>query len=344
MPCLTKNKFINGFEIDFLLNDLDFNDDEIELVKNIWFDDFNGKNINIKNKTNGANIAMNLVIKMKIEILDNNIITKFLGKETLQKSYSYLLAKLILNRHFDINSMSNAKSTLLSNIIWTNSIDVLKFIINNRDDINVDFYESKFWNTYLDLANALEHLEIAEILEKVNKKSSSSSISNVFNEHEKIENLVLDYNENFLLPNDIKNKLDLAIEYKRNKNYIEALELYYEFIIPKVPNHPTILYSLAKLILTIGHLELSYNLFNRVISIQEVLWREEYVFDSKVFINDLIKARDSYDKKLHLQAQVSWQWQIQFTPISEIDWRNIFWLYLDFNNEYDYLKYIFENS
>lgn len=347
---LTKNKFINTFEIDFLLNDLEFNEDEIQLVNDIWITEFNGKNINAIKDDNGTNIAMNLVLQLTDAMLNKNILITimWLDKETLQSAYSYILAKVILNDDFDLNASSYSNSTLLSNIIWTNSIDVLKFLLKHRKDINVKYYSSKFWDTYIDLANELWNFDVAEILEKHinnnlidNQNNVSNNINNVFDEYEQIENLIIDYNEDFLLSSNVKNKLDLAIEYKRNSEYMKAFEVYYTHLIPKYPNHPTIMYSFAKLVLTIWHLQLAFNIFNRVISIQSALWREEYIWDSKIFIEDLILARDNYDKKISLQSQVSWQFD--FEPLSKEEWDEIFWLNYDFNNEYEYLNFLFNN-
>lgn len=159
------NKYINEYDVSLLLGNLEIDDAEIELIKNSWIPDFNWLNINTKNKWNGCNIAMTLVVLMQDNVLKDNILTETIPINILISTYTYFLAKVILNKDFDINAKSYTDSTLLSNVIRSNNIDILKFLLNNRKDLNVNLCKSRFWNTYLDIATESWHFEIFDMLQ-----------------------------------------------------------------------------------------------------------------------------------------------------------------------------------
>lgn len=96
------------------------------------------------------------------------------------------------------------------------------------------------------------------------------SDKNIYENSSEIAQMVFAYDD-LSIPSHLKSKLDLAIEYKRQKKYLKALEIYYNDLIPELPNHPVILFSLAKLVLTFGHLGLALQLFRRVINFEEAL-------------------------------------------------------------------------
>jgi hypothetical protein len=50
-------------------------------------------------------------------------------------------------------------------VIRSNNIDILKFLLNNRKDLNVNLCKSMFWNTYLDIAKESWHFEIFDMLQ-----------------------------------------------------------------------------------------------------------------------------------------------------------------------------------
>lgn len=279
---LTRNKFINEYEIDFLLSDLEFNDDEIELVKYIWIDDFNWENINTIKEDNGSNIPMNLVLQMTDELLKNNFLINrmWLDKDTLISAYSYILAKLVVNKNFNINSSSLANSTLLSNVIGTNSTDVLIFLLKNRNDLNIDQYISTYWNTYFDLAKGIGHLEIADILKNHHNNKNYSMLAMVWSWNKKsIEELlsdwdflwIVEYCKNGTLmwnPQEIALGLyNIANQAWQHYNNNElAIKLYKESI--KYDEYaPTVYNNLATAYKRLGEYENSILLYNKSLSL-----------------------------------------------------------------------------
>ncbi len=146
------------------MSDLIFHSDEISFIKNKGFYAFNWLDLNVKKPDNGNNILMDLLMCLSFTILKKDI-------ETIL-SISF---KFILNKSFDINSENYAWSTVLSNIIqlWIPSY-ILDFILENRDDVNIGWYETQYGKTYLDLAIAFERDDIVEILKKKSQKTSCS--------------------------------------------------------------------------------------------------------------------------------------------------------------------------
>jgi len=87
---------------------------------------------------------MTLVVLMQDNVLKDNILTETIPINILISTYTYFLAKVILNKDFDINAKSYTDSTLLSNVIRSNNIDILKFLLNNRKDLNINLCKSRF--------------------------------------------------------------------------------------------------------------------------------------------------------------------------------------------------------
>jgi ankyrin repeat protein len=87
---------------------------------------------------------MTLVVLMQDNVLKDNILTETIPINILISTYTYFLAKVILNKDFDINAKNYTDSTLLSNVIRSNNIDILKFLLNNRKDLNVNLCKSMF--------------------------------------------------------------------------------------------------------------------------------------------------------------------------------------------------------
>lgn len=113
------------------------------------------------------------------------------------------------------------------------------------------------------------------------------SDKNIYENSSEIAQMVFAYDD-LSIPSHLKSKLDLAIEYKRQKKYLEALEIYYKDLIPELPNHPVVLFSLAKLVLTFGHISLALQLFRRVINFEEAMQVNIYKIQAREYLQIII--------------------------------------------------------
>lgn len=171
------------------------------------------------------------------------------------------------------------------------------------------------------------------------------SDKNIYENSSEIAQMVFAYDD-LSIPSHLKSKLDLAIEYKRQKKYLEALEIYYKDLIPELPNHPVVLFSLAKLVLTFGHIGLAYYLFARVVNFEDKMWVNIYTIQAAEYfhiIDEGWKSTKDLTEVLLLRQRVSGQWA-DFSFELGAYLTNKLAIEKKFDNEYEYLKYIFENK
>lgn len=170
---LNRNNFINSFDVNNILNNLSFDNRAVKIIRDLGFPNFNW-DITWKDALDIApklvryltNVFFKAIQKIEDQYNDVILIDEEKEEVIFKLAYSDLLAKIILNPNFDINLPDKNGVTLLSHIIFTNNIDILEFLLKNRHDTNIIQNKTQFWDTYIEFANGLGHLEVSKILEK----------------------------------------------------------------------------------------------------------------------------------------------------------------------------------
>lgn len=128
-----------------MLNNTLFTEDEIHFIQREWFPCFNGTNLDIKsewpNKWNP--LYMHLFIIHRYEFDSNE-----------RQKYINVLIKLLYNPKYNFNLTNSSGSTIISNLIQLWNYEALETILKYWNNVQCKYWESKFWDTYIDLALA----------------------------------------------------------------------------------------------------------------------------------------------------------------------------------------------
>lgn len=176
---IRENNLILWYDLDYLKSEWNtITIDDLDLIRSnntLWISNFSLDNINAIEENFWNTTIMQIILFIQDFTLNNNPLVKMwiLDKNDLFHAYTFLFWKLLTRNDIDVNIKSFNNSTLLSHIIWFNEINFLKFILNIRKDLDIENFESKFWNSYLDLAKWLKHYEIAFLLEEEIKNRKS---------------------------------------------------------------------------------------------------------------------------------------------------------------------------
>lgn len=135
-----------------------FTDEEIKIIIHEWFSKFDGFNVNIQNDNPIWN-----TIYMHFFMLQRHQPEWY-----IRDIYLSILYKLATNPNYNFNLPNKAWSTIISNLIQLWNFEALKFILENWKNIQCKYWESRFWDRYIDLALAFRKqapYEIDKIIE-----------------------------------------------------------------------------------------------------------------------------------------------------------------------------------
>lgn len=178
-----------------------------------------------------------------------------------------------------------------------------------------------------------------EKLKKENNITKEINKTDVFKNYKEIEDKIFEYNKEE--KEIINKKISKAYDFRENKEYLESLKVYKDLIL-KYPNDIGILHSLWKTLIVIWHFELAKKIFEREIMFEEIQRKEVFINSSRNYLEDLKHAIWNERKEKKLQKSIVIDFY--FKPLSKITSEKFFATNIDFENEYEYLNYMFSKE
>lgn len=138
-------------------NEIDFTKNEISFIKKEWFPNFNWTNLDIKsewvNKWNPLYMQFFMFFRHEFDLNE-------------KEKYINILSKLLLNPKYNFNLTNSSGSTIISNLIQLWACEALESILKHWSNVQCKYWESKFWDTYIDLAMASRNKN-PEVFDKI---------------------------------------------------------------------------------------------------------------------------------------------------------------------------------
>jgi hypothetical protein len=128
-----------------------FTQEEINLVREQWFLDFDWDNVNVKHEWNWGNLALYLIFNMQVNTMELPWTDNEENRERVRKLLR-ILNKLISLKEFDVNSFDNRWWTLLWALIMFWNTELVKKMLEMRNDFDISNYSWDWWS-YEELAS-----------------------------------------------------------------------------------------------------------------------------------------------------------------------------------------------